>query len=1297
MTTEASGTAITGEGSNICSETRQFSGMKRYIDSLKLFTFDPLATPFVPAARTIPRLNPRAPSFTPSSSQAPPTAGLAVNYCHPPIVGRSKLNPLALAFSPSTSSGSPSWDPEVPAFLPDPVSYRIPSPELGAGIFVPRSRLAAKQEPAPVKSQTAPLDDSCFKEDAESPTAVVNLGATQSESLSPSNIVSPDDIERSNQQALIHQEPDIHHFNWMGQGIMVKTTTPAAVSLTVALTPAKARFVDQENLRDHTMLREAMLTIDPVIFYGNIDDVKGLKGEALREAAIGAAAVYYTSFGRWKDGTYGQDDEHPRIDDLDMTRYIEGTTVINGWLENGAPTRQDFWNEAEEAYHSMLDKRKKTRDERKLFGIGNSSLRFVMRADGSEDSAAIKQQPLTDAYSVLTTSPTPSCGNTLVPSLRSQFQDDLFKNKTWADDLDEEEEEEEEEEEQEAEAEDEENHNVAHVKAVYDDDLFENASWAHDIDKEEDDYCASANVPDVAGPSENITCGDQPVPGTDSLTVSKQLMKERDEFQVAALPPKNVNEAEKDQALNLAVNLRPVTSIPGGFRFAPMVPLPQRREPSAEPSKLFTVPAVSMSLGRVHALEPCSYAELKAKNEEIYGITSTIGSQESTSPDESFALSMSSSSSTSERTRKPAAADETGALDARSQQEIDEEVDFLYGPEVAANEPAEILSPEPFTLPFRPKLSQSPIRNSFTIPIRSKLTGLVVRKALTLPIRSKPAEYLTTNELTRPIRSKDIQGSALDRTTRDYILEGEALVANVERRLTPKATETVRAIVAGNGKEAGTEAARGEEADVSSPLQNDQEQGQLDVSNEPVVDVEPAAEDDIVLEQSSTGEGEAFREDGPVEEKEALVEGEPVVGEAPVVEDGSIGGDEPINLSFATLSKQAILAPSKQGSPQESLGDSRERLPEVVSPLACKTDRSPPQVHPVASDHQKVAIPKFSLVSSDMAAIIRPYPRKLEQIEEGGEDASNKALSNMDAYFLPIAEDEEANATVDLAVSQGHIMLKRSSFIANLSALLPGGSDLDPSTPERSPPPSPYQRPASNTPNAMLGKKLEFSFAPLGEGGSSTENLVGTRGVGAIFEDEDEFADDTSILCNAPASKDGPIDFEPSFISHSFGAMPEYGTDSGSAYSSDDIFTAHSAGTTAPTTVASSEEGSPSPTTIAKPARRLTLVAEPSPEISVGGRQETLVREQLHMHKHKSSWASIQTSLSRRPAHGYTAAADVQFARTQRRKSSWTKVENKLQKPAVMVDAAPEKKKCGLRKALKKVKDTFVKGFKALA
>lgn len=143
------------------------------------------------------------------------------------------------------------------------------------------------------------------------------------------------------------------------------------------------------------------------------------------------------------------------------------------------------------------------------------------------------------------------------------------------------------------------------------------------------------------------------------------------------------------------------------------------------------------------------------------------------------------------------------------------------------------------------------------------------------------------------------------------------------------------------------------------------------------VAVEPATEDDIVVEQDSIRTGAVFRKDEPVErkvpveEREPVVEGELVMKEAPVVGDGPIAEDEPVTLSSTTLPRQVVLATSRPQLPTEPPLDSWCRLPIVVCPLTCKTDRSPPQLRSVASDHIKMAMPKFSLVFPKMAKVIR--------------------------------------------------------------------------------------------------------------------------------------------------------------------------------------------------------------------------------------------------------------------------------------------------------------------------------------
>jgi hypothetical protein len=516
---------------------------------------------------------------------------------------------------------------------------------------------------------------------------------------------------------------------------------------------------------------------------------------------------------------------------------------------------------------------------------------------------------------------------------------------------------------------------------------------------------------------------------------------------------------------------------------------------------------------------------------------------------------------------------------------------------------------------------------------------------LTLPIRTKPAESSPKETLYLSTPGTPIANSIPDYTTFDYIRQGQDLMASIRMSLLPKAAKISRARATLEGEEKEPDQVDGEVDEVEE-----------EVSHVGVVDQ---------VEQQGTRQDE--------EESDGILP--------------------------STPPQQILGSPTTLGSPTCSPSDSWDKLPAVVSPLSCKKGRCPGKARFVASDNTKVVMPKFSLVPASMAAIIRTHAEKLEEIEEGNEgETENEAASNIGGHFAKMTEEEEVNAKVDLGISRGHVVLKRSLFVGNLVALLEDDSGSEPAAPEQSPVPSPYKRPASNTPNSMPGKRVQFSLLGDTEDSSSTEELVGTRGIGAIFEeDEEEVQDDSSILSGAVLKNSDVFYFQPSLASSSFAVLPDAGTDSGSGSISDDVFTAPSAGTTAPTTAEGSEEGSPSPSIIAKPAQRPILVAEPWPETPVRTWPEMIVREQPAVQKRKSSWATIKRSLSKKPSGGNALAADLQFTGIQRRAPSWTKVENKLQKPAPRVTANPNRKKGGFRKALKTVKNALVKGIKALA
>lgn len=229
----------------------------------------------------------------------------------------------------------------------------------------------------------------------------------------------------------------------------------------------------------------------------------------------------------------------------------------------------------------------------------------------------------------------------------------------------------------------------------------------------------------------------------------------------------------------------------------------------------------------------------------------------------------------------------------------------------------------------------------------------------------------------------------------------------------------------------------------------------------------------------------------------------------------------------------------------------------------------------------------------------------------------------------------------------------------------------------------------------MLGKRVQFSLPGITEDDTRKEGLAGMARIGAIFEgDEEEDANKSSVLSGAILYDSEGVYLRPAIASRSFTMLPNFVTDPSSGLLPDDISTAPSTEITAPMAVAGSREGSPSPSIVAQLARRSILVAELF-QIRMSSSQPPFrINQPLRVVglaglRSRATCASNSLLVYGR-GRGTTPS-------TQRGNSSWTKVENKLQEPAPLLDTNLEKKKGGFRKVMKKVKNAFAKGVKALA
>lgn len=1088
------------------------------------------------------QLNPQATVFSPALNLKPKVAAFPLALRIPP----SALNPLAPTFSPAHTNTKRSH-PDLhaaAAAVSSSLGLLYPSSPLNplaptfltanAPISVSAATTEATEQWKPVSAtseETSNFEvDPCTREeldfsaDGECVKASGLLSADHTPDLSScSTFSTTGDVELISQKLQIQQDPEIHHFNWLGTGMMAKTSTPAAISLAIAMMPAPARYVDEENLRDQTILRQAMSTIDPVVYHGDINELKNLKGERLREAAVGSTTIFYTPFGWWRNDVYGENEERPVTDEFDMTRYTEGNTIVNGWLETATPTRQSLFDNATESYYSALDARKKRVKDRMLCGVGITPLRFVMTTDGLEFNTAAKQHFSADASGLITAAVLCSNGTKTSSSAMPVPNDDLFKNANWADDLD-----------------------------------------------DEDEAMTGTQASPASQPRESMA----------AMLPSKQTAMHGEEkpapIQISQTAE---NHAETRQALKLTPHFRPVIPGTGGFRFEPVFPFQQQLQLHTAPAQEFSIPASI----------PNSLFVSEAEEEEGYGSGSETTSLSTSPYEESYASSTSSLSLDAEEPATSAA----GYMDAmqeRRQKDVDEEDNFF-------SEPAAIVV----------ESMESVTMSKFSLPIRNRPAELVSPRVITLPIHSRVANSSATKTL-------------------ELLIHPNHIVKPVHDKTTAESEE--------------------ESATIASALEPDQKQNEQDAQADSV---------------------DALPRNGPDEQEEQLI--------AEEESDGDLR---------RTPRKQALAAPTPPASPTGSPSDLWQNSSAIVSPLTYKKGRSSQQMRSVASEYKIPITPKFSLVLDSMASMVRFHPQKLEEIEEKDEEeADNESVSNISAKFDETTDDEEeVIAKFKMAISKGHVVLTRSPFIKNLSSF---DNTSKPATPERSPVPSPYKRPASNTPNAMLGKKVQFSLPRNDEGSRSAEELVGITGIGAVFEDNEEEAEDgSSILCGAEPSDDyDVICLQSGIASRSFTVLPELTT---STTISDDIFTVPSASISVLSTVEISPEGSLSPGAIAPATPHPILVAEPWP-----------AQEQPAVQTRKSSWASIKDSMRTSSGGCFTPAADLQFAHTQHRTSSWTMVQNKLQKPKPVVARQAEKKQRGFRQAWKKVKSVFVNSVKALS
>lgn len=140
--------------------------------------------------------------------------------------------------------------------------------------------------------------------------------------------------------------PPFHHFNFLGHPVYQKSSTPAEVSLWLAMTSHKKHPFDTFS-RQGVITSQATKLIDPFVYLGQ-DDVFEQSGTQLRNAVVGLVEKAYDNQGTWLYDGYDEDEEVPRNADWNegnvwrnehstgklqaphwMSRYDCDDTIIN--------------------------------------------------------------------------------------------------------------------------------------------------------------------------------------------------------------------------------------------------------------------------------------------------------------------------------------------------------------------------------------------------------------------------------------------------------------------------------------------------------------------------------------------------------------------------------------------------------------------------------------------------------------------------------------------------------------------------------------------------------------------------------------------------------------------------------------------------------------------------------------------------------------------------------------------------------------------------------------------------------
>ena len=122
----------------------------------------------------------------------------------------------------------------------------------------------------------------------------------------------------------------IHHYNFCGSPVSVKSATPPAVSMWFASSPGVADHANKTviSLQKQVLMSQAARYLDPFSYDGP-EVIDFMQGTSLQEFATGLAKKVYTPDGTWMTDHFGMDEDQPQCSTYASSWFDSSNDTLN--------------------------------------------------------------------------------------------------------------------------------------------------------------------------------------------------------------------------------------------------------------------------------------------------------------------------------------------------------------------------------------------------------------------------------------------------------------------------------------------------------------------------------------------------------------------------------------------------------------------------------------------------------------------------------------------------------------------------------------------------------------------------------------------------------------------------------------------------------------------------------------------------------------------------------------------------------------------------------------------------------